>query len=891
MADEPFELTFSGYFPDTLRVLWFRGREAVSALYDFEVCVACRPGPESSFEQAVLERPLSLRIRAAAAPRAIHGIAAAASLESVAAEGERIHLVRLVPRFWLAKKRRACRIFQEKSAVEIVESLLTERGVAFRLRLQRSYARRPYCVQYHESDYEFIRRLLREEGIFFAFDHPSELGGDTNLTGRGATEVMVLGDSADWCAPIAGGEELALRPAHAAGGLVTDEEAVERFGVRRTLRSRAVHVRRYDFRRPGIPVADAALAGGRTDAGATGAPSAGSASNDFALRTQASYDDERDPEESRTAPVPASVMLEQLRARLAVGKGESSCPRLMPARRFVLRDADPADLSAAYIAVRIEHDGVAPAAQQPGRPVYHNRFECLPASVSPRPPRLPRRIQQVSETATVVGPPGEEIHTDALGRIKVQFHWDREGAMTDRSSSWLRVVQTLAGAGWGAQFIPRVGMEVVVTFLGGDADRPLVTGVVYNGTHPVPFSLPEHKTRSGLRTQSTPGGDGSNELYFEDAKGREVVYLHAERDLQEAVDHDHVTSVGNDAVQTVGGNFRSEVAGDAVDCTVRTRTVLVGDDATERIGGDRHVAVYGVDRDSAAQNRTSSVGGRYTLEAHGGLRTVAGTKDKPQSAELFAWQHWVIGAQKRIRLQAEDGLTLVCGGTYIDIGPEHVAIRSKKVSIEGTAEAALKGNGPALALGKDAEISAKKIRIIAEKSSLELDKDAALDGTKVKLNCKGIDASASSDDGGPKTKRVLLKLTDAEFEPLAAKDWVLVAGSAKFEGTTSGEGKLEVDVPDDAETASLTVWLAERPEGRRLKYDIQITQPPDVSTVKGAQARLRNLGYYWGGDAEGDEIDRETEAALRDFQEDHQLERTGKLDDATKGKLVERAGH
>ncbi|MBI4955118.1 MAG: type VI secretion system tip protein VgrG [Myxococcales bacterium] len=892
MSQEPFELSLVGYYPDSLRVLWFRGREAVNALYHFDLCVACQPGPEVPLESAALERPVSLVIRGANAARAVHGIVAATSLEGAGVRGEHIHMLRLVPRLWLAKRRRACRIFQDMSAVEIVESLFAERGVASRRRLQAEYEKRPYSVQYQESDYAFIRRILAEEGIFFSFDHPTELGGDTNMTGRGATEVVVLGDSADWCPPLDGGEDLVVRPAHAAGGLVAavvNDASVERFSVRRTIRSRVVHVRRYDFRRPGIPLTASAETGARTDVGPSGVPSRAASRPDAALQTQAVFDEERDLEEARRAPVAASVMLEQLRARVAVGAGESSCPRLMPGRRFVLRDADPPALSGPYLCASVDHDGVAPAAQREARPVYHNRFECVPADVRLRPPRPRRRLHQVMETATVVGPPGEEIHTDAVGRVKVQFHWDRQGGMNDRSSCWLRVAQIWAGTRWGAQFVPRVGMEVLVTFLGGDADRPLVTGTVYNMTHPPPYPLPDQKTRSGIRTQTTPGGGGSNELAFEDGKGRELVYLHAQRDLEEVVDHDHASRVGNDAVQTVGGSLRRDVAGDVVERAARSRTVLVGDDLEEKIGGDRHFAVYGLDHDSVTQNRTSTIRGQYMLAASGGMRTVVGTKEKPQSAESFAWQNQVLGAQKRIRLQAEESITLVCGTTVLELTPKQVTIRSERLSGVGTAEIALQGNGPALTLGTEAEMIGKKIRFIAEKSSLELADDAQLDGTNVKLNCKGIDASVTSDGEEPKTKSLKLRVTDANFEPLASKDWVLVAGGAKFEGTTDGDGNLVVDVPEDAESANLSVWVGQRPEGKRLRYSLTLAALPEVGTVKGAQVRLRNLGYYWGGDAKGEELDAETKVALAEFQRDHDLEPTGALDEGTQAALTRRA--
>ena len=217
-------------------------------------------------------------------------------------------------------------------------------------------------------------------------------------------------------------------------------------------------------------------------------------------------------------------MLRQKRRRAFTVKGESGCPDLAPGHRFALQDHPAgAPRPARTWSSRSSTAGRRTRSRERTWKVYASTFECAPAEVTYIPPRPKRRSIQVVLTATVVGPGSEDIYADTGGQIKVQFHWDREGGGDERSSCWIRTMQAWGGAGWGALFLPRVGMEVAVAFEGGDPDKPLVLGCLYNGTHPPPFQLPGDRTRSGFRTQSSPGGNGYNELSFQDAAGQEQI--------------------------------------------------------------------------------------------------------------------------------------------------------------------------------------------------------------------------------------------------------------------------------------------------------------------------------------------------------------------------------
>ena len=245
---------------------------------------------------------------------------------------------------------------------------------------------------------------------------------------------------------------------------------------------------------------------------------------------------------------------------------------------------------------------------------YLNRFQVIPAAVPWRPDRTRDRPRIVGvQTASVVGPAGEEIHCDVHGRIKVQFHWDRLGSRDEHSSCWIRVVQTMGGAGWGFSFIPRIGMEVVVTFVEGDPDRPLVTGVVYNGENPCPYEFPADKTRLTLKTNSSPGGAGFNELRFEDRAGEEEIWLHGQKDWNTLILHDLTRKVGNDEAQEVVVDRTRKVGHDETVEVGNNKMKRIGVDETEQVGNNRTREVGKVEQITIGTDRIKSVGANETV--------------------------------------------------------------------------------------------------------------------------------------------------------------------------------------------------------------------------------------------------------------------------------------
>jgi type VI secretion system secreted protein VgrG len=301
------------------------------------------------------------------------------------------------------------------------------------------------------------------------------------------------------------------------------------FGLQRSIKPSSVHLRDYDFRRPNLVLSE------RVGLQASGPPP---------LEVYQHHADYDTPD---VTPDRARVFLEQAQRRAVVGSGESWVRELAPGRRFDLSAEFSPGIEGAYAVTRVVHEGHTPELSgRPAERAYRNRFECAPATALLRPRAPARKPRQVLETAVVTGPAGHEVHTDEHARVKVQFHWDLHGQRNEKSSAWLRVAQSWAGASFGSQFAPRVGMEVLVGFLGGDTDCPVVLGCLYNATHPPPFPLPADKLKSGLRTQSSPGAGGANELSFDDRAGEERICLFAERNLEEVVQHDHSTMVGHD---------------------------------------------------------------------------------------------------------------------------------------------------------------------------------------------------------------------------------------------------------------------------------------------------------------------------------------------------------
>jgi type VI secretion system secreted protein VgrG len=789
----------------------------------------------------------------------MHGVVVQVAALGAVSHGRHAYMLTVAPALWKLKRRRTRRIFQAKTTLEIVKQLLDEQGVAFESRVKRKLPQRGCSVEYDETDFAFVARLLAEEGLFFYFNHPLD-----PPDGKG--EILVIADTPEDYAPIEPDEALAFERIQPGSGMTPREDQITSFTYRERSRSRHVLVRGYDFNHPGRGHRDRFPLGDDKDP------------LDL-FEHEGSYEEDG-------AERPAAVRLQQERRDVATARGTSFCRRLIPGHTFTLHGHDLPNLDAAWVVTEIVHEGRAAEVTSHGEQVYQNRFRCAPAELAVRPVRRLPRPRQVTDTATVVGPAGQEIYTDGYGRVKVQFHWDREGKHDENSSCWVRVAQAWAGTGWGARFVPRVGMEVVVTFLDGDLDRPLVTGCLYNATHPLPEAMPMHAARSGIRTQTTPGGEGYNELLFDDERGKELLGLKAQRDFELHAGRNATTSVGGDATVDIGGALREtiargehrEVSGDA-DSTIhgnRTETTL-GNVVRTEIALTEHV-------EHAA---TISIGADAAIQVDGDLGLVVGTPGKGKALGVQVLGDQSIAATGTMVLRATKGIRIECGDSAVVIDDKGVRIEGKSVSVAGKESTSLSGQGPSLSLGKEAELRADVFRVYAKDAWLKLDKDAAIHGEQIKLNC---DDSKPVDDDSEKAPPEMvpfkLKASDSEAKPYASKKFQVLADGLTFEGTTDGDGVVSTQIPKEAKTVTVMVWVGDYPTGERRTWTVQRTALPPGGTVQGAQMRLANLGYYHGQPTK--EIDKATRAAIAAFQGDAGLPVTGKLDAAT-GKKIEEA--
>ncbi|HEY0137512.1 MAG TPA: type VI secretion system tip protein TssI/VgrG, partial [Nannocystis sp.] len=585
--------------------------------------------------------------------------------------------------------------------------------------------------QYRETDWDFVRRLLAEDGLYHYFEHTS------------SGHKLVIGDGTAAYGTIGGDAIVGFNDLEGAG----DRDVVQRFRLTQQVTPGKFTVRDFNFATPDDTLEGQASAG---------------AGDLEVYEFPGRYDA---PALARRA---AKLRLQAFQALQLRGEGESTCPRLLPGHTFELSSSTGAlrdDVQRRYLVLSVRHHGGQPqvlgvsGAGQDSR--YGNSFECIPADVVYRPAEWPLRPEMRGvQTAIVVGPAGEEVHTDEHGRVKVHFHWDRMGRRDENSSCWVRVSQMWAGQGYGSMWIPRIGHEVIVDFIEGDADRPIITGRVYHGNNPPPYPLPDKKTASTIKSDSSPGGGGSNELRFEDQKGGEEVFLHAQKDWTIAVEndknqtvgHDETMNVGNDRTKSVGnnqsesigvdksiavGSNHSEQIGANMSISIganleeqvganatftvganRSETVAIASDEsigaakTLTIGAAYQVSVGGVMNVSVGLAKAEevglarsvvvgadsslSVGGGHSVNAGANVSTSAGANimiSAAQNMNLSANKDLRVSVGKRAGVVAGDKLTIEVGSATVTISKNgDISISGKKLSIKATGEVVIKGS-------------------------------------------------------------------------------------------------------------------------------------------------------------------------------------------------------
>ncbi|WP_261845084.1 type VI secretion system Vgr family protein [Aliamphritea ceti] len=519
--------------------------------------------------------------------RFIHGVVTEAELEESSLRQSTYHFV-VEPKTELLNLRAGCRIFQQQSTQQIITTLLDEAGFSgdeFEFRLQGAYPAREYCVQYNETELEFMQRLLEEEGIHYFFEHEEAL------------HRIVFSDSSATHTPIENQSEIPYF--HDAQGALR-EQHIFRFDYSEAIVSGRSQLRDFDFTRPTLTLE--------------------SAQQDELDQALEVYQYPGRFQHTDAGDRFAQVVLESINVQRRTVSAQSDVNRLIPGFSFTLAEHERDTLNTEYYLTHVEHECAQPQVLEQGATTegssYSNTIKAIPFDVPYRAP-LKTSVPTVygCQTAIVCGPAGEEIYTDQHGRIKVQFHWDRVGQRDENSTCWLRVSQLFAGHERGSMFIPRIGEEVLVDFLEGNPDRPVVTGRLYHGLNRSPYPLPDNKTLSTIKTNSTKGGEGFNEIRIEDKKGAEQIFTHAEKDMQQVTRNDHKEWVGNEHHRILEGNEYRHVKGDEHVKTQQRYSRQVNGDMHLTIGQDHQLKVANDQYTYAGQELHFTSGVKHALSA------------------------------------------------------------------------------------------------------------------------------------------------------------------------------------------------------------------------------------------------------------------------------------
>ncbi|MHC8398088.1 type VI secretion system Vgr family protein [Pseudomonas sp. MDT1-17] len=595
-----FSLTVEDYVGD-LQVLSFTGTEGISQPYRFDLELV------SENPDLDLEKLLHKQAFLAFDPQGsgIHG-----QIYRVAQgdAGKRLtrYKVSLVPQLQYLHHRTNQRIYQQMSAPKIITLILDEHGIkgnAYSFQLSQPCPDRDYCVQYDETDLHFIQRLCEEEGIHYHFQHSEK------------AHLLVFGDDQTVF------PKLGQPTAYVQGsGMVADEPVIKGFKLRLETRTGRVTRRDYDFEKPRLQLESAYKPDGES--------------------TEPDLEDYDYPGrflDRARGKFLSQRALERHRADYRQAEGHGDQTRLISGHFLELSDHPRTEWNDLWLLTEIFHEGKQPQVLEESvtsdttdnkddfHQGYRNRFLATPWDVFYRPAlQHPKPRVLGSQTAMVTGPKGEEIHCDQYGRIKVQFHWDREGLADDKTSCWMRVSSSWAGDRYGAIAIPRIGMEVLVTFLEGDPDQPVVTGCLYHKENLVPYDLPANKTRSVFKTLSSPGGGGYNELRIEDKKGAEQIYIHAQRDWDENIEHDQKIRVGNERHDTVEKNTYTELKAEEHRTTIADRKTEARMDDHLTIGQNQHVKLGTAQLTSVGKEIHLKAGAKIVIEAGMELTVKAG---------------------------------------------------------------------------------------------------------------------------------------------------------------------------------------------------------------------------------------------------------------------------
>ena len=536
----------------------------------------------------------------------------------------------IVPWLWFLTRTAECYIFQNMSVPDIIKDVFDTWGFSdYKLNLSGTYKPREYCVQYRETDFNFVSRLMEQEGIYYYFEH------------QNGKNILWLVDAIGAHKAFDGYAEVLFHEIQAGGA---SREAITSWTMEKEVQPVIYSLHDFDFEKPRNPV-----------------PGSASVTRKYGAAHFEMFDYPGEYIEPAEGDRLAEVRINEIQSQYEVLEGQANVRGLSTGCVFTLKKHPRPDQNRDYLitSVGLSADGGpfgrSEEGSQGGSEHFSCNFTCIDKKQQFRPERLtPKPIIQGPQTAIVVGPAGEEICTDKYGRVKVLFHWDRYSKADENSSCWIRVSQGLAGKGWGAITNPRIGQEVIVEFLEGDPDRPIITGRVYNGEAMPPYALPANQTMSTIKSNSSKGGSGFNEIRLEDKKGEEQIYMHGEKNLD--------IRIKNSAYETIGTDRHLVVGKDQIEHVKNNRGETVDADHNETIGKDRHLTVKGKEAKSVTGMQSLVVGG-LVVEVFGASHV-----------ELDSAAHFLFAAN--VVIQARSNITLHVGDSFIAIEESGIKIKT-----------------------------------------------------------------------------------------------------------------------------------------------------------------------------------------------------------------------
>jgi len=574
-----------------------------------------------------------------------------------------VYRATLVPWLWFLTRTADCRIFQEKTVPDIIKEVFREHGFTdFEELLSGDYRTWDYCVQYRETDFNFVSRLMEHEGIYYFFKHED------------GKHTLVLADSYSAHAAVPGYEEVPYFPP---SENVIREDHISEWSLRKEVQTGVYALTDYDFEKP------------RADLQVKTSIDRGHPSGDFEV-----FDYPGDYLVTNDGNTYVRTRIEELHAQYERVEGVGNPRGFVAGALFTLTGCPRDDQNREFLLARVSHRldlGAYESGGAAGGATYQCEFTAIDSQQQFRPARItPKPTIRGPQTAVVVGKQGEEIWTDRYGRVKVQFPWDRNGKSDENSSCWVRVSQVWAGKSWGAIHVPRIGQEVIVEHLEGDPDRPIITGRVYNADNMPPYDLPDNQTQSGLISRSTKGGgtETFNEIRFEDKKGEEQLYIHAEKNQRRVVE-------ANDTFD-VGANQNVTIGADRIEKVGKNEEIEIGEARKRTVGASEAIVIGEAQEITVSQAQKVTVGASRSLDV-GEDYSLAVAKDSTTSIG----KNQAIKVGKALHIDVANEVAFKCGKSSVILKKDGtVSFKGKDIKIEGSGAITLKASKDVVLKGK-----------------------------------------------------------------------------------------------------------------------------------------------------------------------------------------------